>query len=412
MSTGHPKILCLTSYDLDGPDSGAVLRSRHVFQHLRRFGDVSVVVAGDGVDESLKRKTLTGGFRLVDVVTFQPTRPWSMSDRVRNELDTTFLNTDRLLARVEDRERLRKQIAAHDLVWIYTLKLANRFALWRWPCSVLDIDDIPSSLDATKMAAASGAGEKLCYWRQSILWRRRESRLLDRFDAVCVSSEPDRERLGGDPRVFVVRNGASGTTEPRPRPLRMSPRIGFVGGLQHFPNRHGLQWFIEEVWPQILDGNPQARLRLVGADTQNQRWQAVRNVEALGWVDDLHSEMATWALSVVPVRIGAGTRVKIAEAFSQKCPVVSTSLGAYGYEVTDGRELWLADSPATFASQCLRALDDPREAAAVAERAWQKFLHNWTWDAQASRVAAVVETVLKTKRYEASAGETPAKSLR
>ena len=63
------------------------------------------------------------------------------------------------------------------------------------------------------------------------------------------------------------------------------------------------------------------------------------DVDALGYVADAASEMATWSAMIIPVRLGGGTRVKIADAFSRKCPVVSTRLGAYGYDVQTGREL-------------------------------------------------------------------------
>ena len=44
------------------------------------------------------------------------------------------------------------------------------------------------------------------------------------------------------------------------------------------------------------------------------------------------------------VALGAGSRVKVAEAFSRRCPVVSTPVGVYGYNVENERELLIADS--------------------------------------------------------------------
>jgi glycosyltransferase involved in cell wall biosynthesis len=98
---------------------------------------------------------------------------------------------------------------------------------------------------------------------------------------------------------------------------------------------------------------------------------------------------------VVPVRLGAGTRVKIAQGFSLKCPVVSTSFGAYGYDVKDRVELFLADTAETFAEACIRMICHPIEANAMANRAWEQFLRKWTWDAIAPRVWAAAEDCLR-----------------
>jgi glycosyltransferase involved in cell wall biosynthesis len=389
-----PKILYITSYDLDGPDNGGTLRNRHLVEHLSHIGDVNILLASDFEMESPKAKT-NGGFPLVNIIQFRPTGKWSLSERLCNEFDGTFLNTDRMQASDADRESLQKQIVAHDLIWIHTLKLANRFGRWRWPATVLDIDDIPSSLCRSNVKTAQTVDEKIREWRQTILWRRREKYLLERFDAVSVCSDADCEQLGGGGRIFVLPNGFSIPARIPMREPMIPARIGFIGNFKHVPNRDGIDWFARHVWPLVLKKNPDARLRLSGADADG--FHKIPNVDVLGWTEDMEKEMATWSLSVVPVRIGGGTRVKIAEAFSRKCPIVSTTLGAYGYEVADGCELQLADSPKDFAAKCLYLLENPSAAEAMAERAWKKFLQQWTWDSLAGRIPAVVKSVLQKR---------------
>jgi hypothetical protein len=55
--------------------------------------------------------------------------------------------------------------------------------------------------------------------------------------------------------------------------------------------------------------------------------------------------------------------------FSQKCPMVSTSLGADGYRVRSGCEMYLADSAEAFADDCIRLIREPEKAGQMAERA-------------------------------------------
>ncbi|HEU5395999.1 MAG TPA: glycosyltransferase, partial [Verrucomicrobiae bacterium] len=82
------------------------------------------------------------------------------------------------------------------------------------------------------------------------------------------------------------------------------------------------------------------------------------------------------------------------DAFSRKGPVVSTRLGAHGYEVRDGRELFIASTPGEFLSKCLRILERPAVGETLAENAWKKFQQKWTWDAHFERVSEIVSLVL------------------
>jgi glycosyltransferase involved in cell wall biosynthesis len=122
------------------------------------------------------------------------------------------------------------------------------------------------------------------------------------------------------------------------------------------------------------------------------------DIQGLGWVADPGPEIATWAAMVVPIRMGGGTRIKIAEGFARQCPVVSTSLGAYGYDVTDNEELLLADSAGAFAAACIALLKSSDLRKRLTEKAFVKFRERWTWEAVASRVEAAVHDCLEKGR--------------
>jgi glycosyltransferase involved in cell wall biosynthesis len=388
------KILCLTSNDPAGQDSGGVIRVRNIFRLLARLGQIRLVLAGDFQDDTLKPDPSPGGFELVDAVQFQPTGRWSLAERWQNEFDGRFLNITHSQARISDRERLERLIAAHDIVWVHNLQLANRYGLWRWPHSVLDIDDIPSSQYSTALAQAKSFGERFRCQRQIRLWQRRENFLLQRFNVLCVCSEADRRLLGGRERIFVLPNAFNAPERvPVCNPV-MPPRIGFVGNFAHQPNVHGMQWLVENVWPLILKQAPSARLRVIGKDGEKQPWSRANGIDILGWIADTESEMASWSLAAIPIFLGGGTRIKLAEAFSRKCPVVATSLGAYGYEVGDGDDLLVADTAENFTEKCVRIINDPLLGKMLAENAWEKFNQKWTWEAQSEKIVQIVERVL------------------
>src|SRR5262249_14779316 len=225
--------------------------------------------------------------------------------------------------------------------------------------------------------------------RGLFIWRRRERLLAERFNVLTVCSEDDRvylKKLGVNGRVHVVPNGFEKPgVEPVRRPVT-PPRIGFIGGFDHLPNRDGITWFLKSCWPQVKREVPQARLRLVGRDSDRLPDVSGPDVDRIGWLENPSDEIKTWVAMVVPIRLGAGTRVKIAHAFSQKCPIVSTPLGAVGYGVVDRREMYLADSAEEFCRACIEVICEPEEADRMAQRAWVQFLDKWTWDAICPRV--------------------------
>jgi glycosyltransferase involved in cell wall biosynthesis len=298
----------------------------------------------------------------------------------------------------EPMHRFLSSLDSYDLIWFFSLRSPEIFPHAVWKRSVVDIDDLPTTYQRAALQAADGFGERLLTRRRLFSWRRREKSLGKRFTVLSVCSEEDKQYLEhirvGAP-VHVIQNGFEApVNEPVYNPT-LPPRLGFVGLFDYFPNRDGIDWFIHRCWPLIKRQAPRVRLRLVGKDTHGLLQYSDPDVDRLGWLADTSEEIKTWSAMVVPIRVGAGTRIKIAHGFSQKCPVVSTTFGAYGYGAIDGREMYLADSTENFASACIRVLQDPQSAAQMADRAWRQFLAKWTWNSIRPLVRATVEDCLQ-----------------
>ena len=92
---------------------------------------------------------------------------------------------------------------------------------------------------------------------------------------------------------------------------------------------------------------------------------------------------------VVPLTIGGGTRLKIVEAMAMECPVISTTIGAEGLGMQDGRELLLADGDQAFAEATLKTLAERQATQARAQVAADYVRANLTWSRLAERLAWV-----------------------
>jgi len=264
----------------------------------------------------------------------------------------------------------------------------------------LDVDDLPSREYQSKAKSGANPLRQLLDLRMWWIWRRRERVLPKRFDVLTVCSEDDRSYLGRPEQIYVIPNGAH-PLAAHARALAAPPRIGLIGNCTFTPNEEGLKWFIRDVWPTIKLEFPHAHLRLVGRGSKGYLTKLGPDITGLGWLEDPAHEIASWSAMIVPIKVGAGTRVKVAEGFARKCPVVATPVGAFGYDVENRRELLLANRADEFASACAQLLRNPALGEALAERAHKRFLERWTWDSSESTVGAIVQECLaRSKRAQ------------
>jgi glycosyltransferase involved in cell wall biosynthesis len=398
------KILFVTSHWPLAPAYGAQQRVLNVGRLLSRFGDVSfVIVPSEQEDEETVRRTKRE-FEVLRIIRPLPVVPKSpferLFERFRHEVDPTYMATDPYVVSEHDRLELQELIQQHDVIWVHTIRTAQWFRIYRWSHSVLDVDDLPSR--PYQLAERSGGNliRRMLDLRMLWIWRRRERMLGERFDVLAVCSEEDRQYLGGSERIHVIPNGAH-PLETRRHTRSETPRIGLIGNCTFAPNEDGAKWFIRDVWPRIKREFPRAELRLVGRGTEGYLTRLGPNIIGLGWLEDPGEEIASWSAMIVPIKVGAGTRVKVAEGFARRCPVVATTIGAFGYAVENGREALLADSADDFASACILLLGNPKLGEALSEKAHKRFLESWTWDSfECSAGAAIQQCIARSNRAQ------------
>jgi glycosyltransferase involved in cell wall biosynthesis len=114
-------------------------------------------------------------------------------------------------------------------------------------------------------------------------------------------------------------------------------------------------------------------------------------VQVTGTVPDIRPYLWGARLSIVPLRIGGGTRLKIYESFAAGLPVVSTRVGAEGLPLEAGRHLAIADTPALFAGHCLRLLDDAAERRGMARAAYELVAARFSWEAVSERFEEILQ---------------------
>jgi glycosyltransferase involved in cell wall biosynthesis len=117
-------------------------------------------------------------------------------------------------------------------------------------------------------------------------------------------------------------------------------------------------------------------------------------VEIVGGVPSVMPYLQGAPVFVVPLRIGGGTRLKIYEAMAAARAIVSTTVGAEGLDYTDGRDIVIADEPATFAAAVIRLLRDPAARLALGHGAGATAAR-FDWSSIAREFEGVLERTIR-----------------
>ena len=243
------------------------------------------------------------------------------------------------------------------------------------------LEDIECGFFAHRARHASSPVVRLRRELTNFKLRRYLRRLLGRFSACTVVSEAEKTILEdwvpGYRSIHVIPNCVRVEDYEVGFGTRESAAI-FPGARSYTPNRRGIEWFQQRVLPAITSrvgdfkvyvtgggpppANPDSRLVLTGHLSRS----------------GLHELFGRVKLCIVPLLDGGGTRLKILESMALGVPVVSTSLGAEGLDISAGTHLSLADSAESFSDAVVQLLadDGKRDSLAAAAREFVSCHHD------------------------------------
>jgi glycosyltransferase involved in cell wall biosynthesis len=231
-------------------------------------------------------------------------------------------------------------------------------------------------------------------WRA--LYRLEEIRLRTveerawRECALCFAvSDREREEIaactGNPAKVITAPNGVD------PERFAFRPRetagrtILFLGGMDYTPNLDAARWFLNDIFPLILQQEPETKLLMVGRELWRigDEGSGISNRESIEFHENV-AEVLPWFyeadLLAVPLRQGAGTRIKVLEAFAAGLPVVATGKGSEGIAAADGEDLLIAESPQDFAAAVLRIMSELGLGKRLAANAHLLVTEQYTWE--------------------------------
>lgn len=232
-------------------------------------------------------------------------------------------------------------------------------------------------LRAEREAALTGETRAV---RESEALRRLETRLGRAADLIWCGSSPDQDLMARiAPAVPSVVVPTIHRLHERGRRFAERKQLLFVGSFSHRPNEDAIHFFGREVMPLIRKTLPGIELLVVGGNAPPEfTAYASSGVRVLGFVPDLDPIVAGCRVFIAPIRFGSGVNGKIGEALSYGLPVVTTTIGAEGWNFRDGEHVLIADAPADFAAAVVRLYEDATLWEKLADAGYRHIAENFT----------------------------------
>jgi glycosyltransferase involved in cell wall biosynthesis len=232
-------------------------------------------------------------------------------------------------------------------------------------------------------------------WRKL---RAQERAACWKANLTIAVSEEDRVRLGAlapGARTGSIPTGVDTSYfQPAGRP-EIPGRLVFSGSMDWHPNEDAVIYFGEEILPLIRQRAPHVSFTIVGRNpTPRLREAAGRlGMVVTGTVDDVRPYLDEASVYVVPLRAGSGTRMKIFEALGMAKAVVSTTVGAEGLALANGREFVAADEPRHFADAVVNLVNDEARRTALGRAGRALVVERYSWEQVAREFDAQCQEV-------------------
>jgi glycosyltransferase involved in cell wall biosynthesis len=410
MNVERLNILCVSQMPASPPQFGAQARVHGLMSELaRRHNLTAAMLVDDEFDADECRRAMQAYCR--EVVLFS--NPCGQEGYSKRLLQLRSLSSTRSFERLRvtlpglqqtlDRVLRAKRFDIVNLEFPYLGHYDLRQAPpgERVPRLIVDSHEIAYDL-ARQFARSGGNLGRRIYagvnWRKL---RREELGIYHDADGVYLCSTADERRLLDQVptvRTAVIPNAADVEYyQPRATdPPSDGRTVLYFGLLSTIPNIDAVLHFVQNIWPRIVEANPEARCKIIGGRPPPSVMALTGpRVELTGFVSDLRPHLAASAAVVVPLRLGGGTRLKIVEAMAMGKAIVSTTLGAEGIEVISGRDILIEDEPASFADAVSRLLAEPELAARIGESARKLAVEKYAWSGAARALEGFYRRVLE-----------------
>ncbi|RLI62703.1 MAG: hypothetical protein DRO67_06900, partial [Candidatus Asgardarchaeum californiense] len=239
---------------------------------------------------------------------------------------------------------------------------------------------------------------------QSLKLRLFEKKVCEKVDKVVVVSQIDKfqlQKLSPKARFEVIPNGVDISYFKSKSILNFSNTLIWVGGMGEAHNRKSVEYFLKKIFPLIINEIPDIKVFFIGASPCSKLLNMAEkypNIRILGYVDDIRPHVQKISIFIAPIISGSGTKIKVLNALAMGKPVVTTSIGAEGIDVTPGENIIIADTPEEFAEKVIELLKNPKKAKELGEKGRKLIEEKYSWDVISVKIYKTYDELLSKNK--------------
>lgn len=230
------------------------------------------------------------------------------------------------------------------------------------------------------------------------------SKLLRQGTVFTTASQIEAEYLKSlapaDTQVSIIPNGVDTLSlRPEPTQVPIANRIIYSGAVTFSANYDAVAWFIHEVLPLVRQRIPDVQFVVTGGtgSVDVRDLAAQPGVTFTGYLPEVAPAVrSSWA-TVVPLREGGGTRLKILESMALGTPVISTRKGAEGLNIHPGTDILIADEPEALAEMVCTLLNDTALRERLARAGREMVEREYDWSIIGRQLVELAEKVVREK---------------
>jgi len=181
---------------------------------------------------------------------------------------------------------------------------------------------------------------------------RLETVVAPQLDYIIAISDKEKEimsRYADKNKIITVSNIHYPKIDISERKsFSESKGITFIGSI-HEPNIDAVKFLYEKIMPIVWKTNPELEVSIIGNVAEKLDLKLFPKFKFLGFVESIEEHFMNSRIMVAPLRFGAGVKGKIGQAFEYFFPVITTDIGAEGMQLTDKKNVLIANDETRFA---------------------------------------------------------------
>ena len=363
-------------------NDGGTLMNYHLLKFLKKKHNVDFIsFGGDNFSEDFMRDICNTNILINDIVKLNKIHLLISLFR----LNPPFYNNKSVV--FSKKIKLLVENNNYDLIFIDSIFMDVYGSQIKHHNKIISLHDSLSLLYLSFYNKSNKTLNKIYYKFCSFIYKKKELHILKNYKKCLFVSPKDIDYLKGNSSFsinnsYVIPNGVNQELIDKPLNNRNDKHsIVFTGVMDYKPNVDAVLFFVDKIFPLILNKNPKVIFLVVGKNpTKEIQDLKSSNIKITGFVDDISEYILNCSVYVSPLISGAGLKNKILEAMALRKPIVCTSISLDGINVENDIHLLCKDNPRDFAESVCLLLNNDKLRNKLVSNAYELIKNEYSWN--------------------------------